>query len=103
MLKKIVKELTNVENEATKIMEDAQKEAQKMIEEEKHKQEQIKEGVISDFNKKGQDMVKERVDGAHKKAKEIYVATKEEKAMIVKNIKDKFGQAVEMVLDQITK
>lgn len=39
-------------------MEDAQKEAQKMIEEEKNNQEQIKESVISDFNKKGQDMVK---------------------------------------------
>ncbi|MDY0382224.1 MAG: hypothetical protein RBS20_00535 [Atribacterota bacterium] len=103
MLKKIVTELTNVENEAIKIMEDAQKEAQKMIEEEKNNQEQIKESVISDFNKKGQDMVKKRVDEAHKKAKEIYCATKEEKGEIVKNIKDKFDQAVEMVLDQIVK
>ena len=58
MLKKIVTELTNVENEAIKIMEDAQKEAQKMIEEEKNNQEQIKESVIADFNKIGHNKVK---------------------------------------------
>ena len=103
MLKKIVKELTNAENEAITIMENARKEAQKMVEKEKNKQEQIKERAISEFNKKGQDMVKNRINEAHKKAEEIYITTKENKDEIIKNIKDKFDRAVEMVLDQIEK
>ncbi len=101
MLKKIVTELTDIENEAIKTIEDAQKEAQRMIEKEKNNQEQIKKSVISDFNKKGHDMVKKRVDGAHNKAKEIYNATEEKKDNITKNIKDKFDKTVEKVLDQI--
>ena len=103
MLKKIVEELTNVEDEAIKIIEDAQKEAQKMIENERNNQKQIKESVISEFNKKGQDIVKKRIDEAHKKAKEICITAEKEKGNITKNIKDKFDQAVEMVLDQIVK
>lgn len=101
MLKNIVKELSDVENEAKTIVEDAQKEGLKMIEDEKKKQLEAKSLLISECNEKGQKMVEERVDNAHKEAKQIYEKTNKIKEMIKKDTKDKFDQAVKIVLDQI--
>lgn len=103
MLKKIVKELTDIENEAVKIMEDARQEAQDLIEAERNKQNKIKEELITEFNKAGQEMVDERIKDALIKVKEIYNITEKEKKIIEKDAKDKFDQAVEMVLEQIVK
>ncbi|HNR64757.1 MAG TPA: hypothetical protein PKJ95_00525 [Atribacterota bacterium] len=103
MLKKIVEELTDIENEAVKIMENAHQEAQNLIEAEKNKQERIKEELISEFNKAGQEMMNERINNALKKVKEIYNIIEAEKRIIEKDAKDKFDQAVEMVLEQIVK
>ncbi len=103
MLKKIVKDLSDVENEAEYIIKNAQKEAQKMIEEEKKRQKEIKEKMISEYHKKGRDLVEERIKMANEKAKTIYVNSKAEIEKIKNDTKNKFEQAVEMVINQMVK
>lgn len=103
MLEKIVKELKDVENEAELIIRKTQKEAQKMIDDEKKRQKEIKEKIISDYHKKGQELVEERIKKANEKAKQIYDNSKIEIENIKNDIKNKFDQAVEMVLKQMVK
>ncbi len=103
MLNKIVKGLKDTENDALKIIEEAQIEAKEMIENEKNKLVEIKEKIISDSHEKGKLILKNKIDKAHKKAKEIYEISEKEKTLLKKDIKDKFDQAVGIVLDQIVK
>ncbi|MFA6621941.1 MAG: hypothetical protein WCV43_06285, partial [Candidatus Caldatribacteriota bacterium] len=79
MLKKIINELKNSENEANRIIDGANNEAQKQIAYEKEQLEIIKDDTIKEWNKKGQAMVDDRVKMAEQKANEIYENSKEEK------------------------
>ncbi len=103
MLSNIVKELIDTENKAKKIIEDAQIEAKKMIEKEQRRLIEVKEKLITDYNEEGQIILRNRIDEAHKKAQEIHDHSEKEKTNLKKDLKDKFDQAVEIVLDQIVK
>ncbi|MDD2351934.1 MAG: hypothetical protein PHX56_00005, partial [Atribacterota bacterium] len=85
MLKKIINELKNSENEANRIIDGANNEAQKQIAYEKEQLEIIKDDTIKEWNKKGQAMVDDRVKMAEQKANEIYENSKEEKNVMRKS------------------
>ena len=103
MLKKIIKELKDTEHEAVKIIEDAKKEGQRMTQEERNKQEQIKNNVIKEWNQKGQDMIEGRTKIAQKKAKDIYENSKKEKERLRNDLKKKYNQSIEMILNNLVK
>jgi len=103
MLKKIINELKNSENEANRIIDGANNEAQKQIAYEKEQLEIIKGDTIKEWNEKGQDMVDDRVKMAEQKANEIYKNSKEEKILMRKSLKNKYDKAIEMIINELVK
>ena len=103
MLKKIINELKNSENEANRIIDGANNEAQKQIAYEKEQLEIIKGDTIKEWNEKGQDMVDDRVKMAEQKANEIYENSKEEKNVMRKSLKNKYDKAIEMIINELVK
>ncbi|MDD3640221.1 MAG: hypothetical protein PHE00_00290 [Atribacterota bacterium] len=103
MLKKIINELKNSENEANRIIDGANNEAQKQIAYEKEQLEIIKDDTIKEWNKKGQAMVDDRVKMAEQKANEIYENSKEEKNVMRKSLKNKYDKAIEMIINELVK
>ncbi|MFA7574152.1 MAG: hypothetical protein WCY14_01475 [Arcobacteraceae bacterium] len=103
MLKKIINELKNSENEANRIIDGANNEAQKQIAYEKEQLEIIKDDTIKEWNKKGQAMVDDRVKMAKQKANEIYENSKEEKNVMRKSLKNKYDKAIEMIINELVK
>ncbi|MDD4764257.1 MAG: hypothetical protein PHS39_00085 [Atribacterota bacterium] len=103
MLKKIINELKNLENEANRIIDGANNEAQKQIAYEKEQLEIIKDDTIKEWNKKGQAMVDDRVKMAEQKANEIYENSKEEKNVMRKSLKNKYDKAIEMIINELVK
>jgi len=103
MLKKIINELKNSENEANRIIDGANNEAQKQIAYEKEQLEIIKGDTIKEWNKKGQAMVDDRVKMAEQKANEIYENSKEEKNVMRKSLKNKYDKAIEMIINELVK
>lgn len=103
MLKKIINELKNSENEANRIIDGAKNETQKQIAYEKEQLEIIKDDTIKEWNKKGQAMVDDRVKMAEQKANEIYENSKEEKNVMRKSLKNKYDKAIEMIINELVK
>lgn len=103
MLKKIVKELEEVEKEAENIIEKAQNDAQKAIQEEINQQEEIRKKLIAELDKKGRELVDARINNALSEAEEIYEESVRERKIIEQNTMNKFEKAVQMILDQIVK
>lgn len=103
MLKKIINELKNSENEANRIIDGAKNETQKQIAYEKEQLEIIKGDTIKEWNKKGQAMVDDRVKMAKQKANEIYENSKEEKNVMRKSLKNKYDKAIEMIINELVK
>ncbi|HPK86448.1 MAG TPA: hypothetical protein PK267_00300 [Atribacterota bacterium] len=103
MLKKIVKELEEVEKEAENTIEKAQNDAQKAIQEEINQQEEIRKKLIAELNKKGRELVDAKINNALSEAEEIYEESVRERKIIEQNTMNKFEKAVQMILDQIVK
>lgn len=103
MLKKIVKELEEVEKEAENIIEKAQNDAQKAIQEEINQQEEIRKKLIAELDKKGRELVDAKINNALSEAEEIYEESVRERKIIEQNTMNKFEKAVQMILDQIVK
>lgn len=103
MLKKIVKELEEVEKEAENTIEKAQNDAQKAIQEEINQQEEIRKKLIAELDKKGRELVDARINNALSEAEEIYEESVRERKIIEQNTMNKFEKAVQMILDQIVK
>lgn len=101
MLKKIIKELEDIEKEAENMILEAQKEAEKMILEEVDGQVEVRKKLILELNKEGQNLLQEAIDNAHLKAKEMYEKNVEEQKAIKQNTLKKFDEAVEIILKQI--
>ncbi|HOR42494.1 MAG TPA: hypothetical protein PK111_04960 [Atribacterota bacterium] len=103
MLKKIVKELEEVEKEAENTIEKAQNDAQKAIQEEINQQEEIRKKLIAELNKKGRELVDAKINNALSEAEEIYEESVRERKIIEQNTMNKFEKAVQMILNQIVK
>lgn len=103
MLKKIVKELEEVEKEAENTIEKAQNDAQKAIQEEINQQEEIRKKLIAELDKKGQELVDAKINNALSGAEEIYEESVRERKIIEQNTMNKFEKAVQMILNQIVK
>lgn len=103
MLKKIVKELEEVEKEAENTIEKAQNDAQKAIQEEINQQEEIRKKLIAELDKKGRELVDAKINNALSEAEEIYEESVRERKIIEQNTMNKFEKAVQMILDQIVK
>lgn len=103
MLKKIVKELEEVEKEAENTIEKAQNDAQKAIQEEINQQEEIRKKLIAELDKKGRELVDAKINNALSEAEEIYEESVGERKIIEQNTMNKFEKAVQMILDQIVK
>ena len=103
MLKKIVKELEDVEKEAEKMIQDAQAEAEKMIQDEINWQIENRNKLILKINQNGQNLVKETIDNAQVKAEGIYKANIIEQQKIRQESLNKFEEAVQIILKQIVK
>lgn len=103
MLKKIVKELEEVEKEAENTIEKAQNDAQKAIQEEINQQEEIRKKLIAELDKKGRELVDAKINNALSEAEEIYEESVRERKIIEQNTMNKFEKAVQMILNQIVK
>lgn len=103
MLKKIVKELEEVEKEAENTIEKAQNDAQKAIQEEINQQDEIRKKLIAELDKKGRELVDAKINNALSEAEEIYEESVRERKIIEQNTMNKFEKAVQMILDQIVK
>lgn len=101
MLKNIINELKNTEQEAEKIIENAEITAQKMIKEERDAQEKIKNKSIHDWNQKGRNMVENRIKKAQQQALEIHDSSEKEIESLRKNSAKKYEQAIKMILEYL--
>jgi len=103
MLKKIIKEIKDIENNAEKILEEAKKESEKLINDERQNQERIRNEKIDQWNKEGQEIVEYRTKKAQEKAKEIKGNCAKEKEWIRNSTEKKFDKAIKMILDKLVR
>jgi V/A-type H+/Na+-transporting ATPase subunit G/H len=103
MLKKIITELKDTENEAEKIIEDARLKAKRMMQDEKDKHEKNKNKISDQWNQKGQEMVEERTKKAHQNASDIHDNCKKEKDKLRNSFKSRKEEAIKMILNNLVK